>query len=74
MWTMIIEDSLEPCLDCSTNIQDRKCPNRTMTRMINTPQMHPHCHIDRRGSEPHQTPPQGHIQITMNVVNLPEAQ
>jgi hypothetical protein len=35
-----------------TTNQDRRCPTRTLSRMIDTPVSHHDCHTNRRGSHP----------------------
>jgi hypothetical protein len=56
--------------DDKTNIEDRRCSTRTMTHIMDTPQVHPPCHTDRRGSQPHQTLPQLYSQMTTKVVKM----
>jgi hypothetical protein len=47
---MIPEFIVEATQALKTNNHDKRCP--TLSRMIDTPLSHHHCHTDSRGSHP----------------------
>jgi hypothetical protein len=59
-------------LDNKSNIHGRRSPIRKVTHPIDTPLAHPHCRIDNRGCQPHQTHPLRYSLMTKKVVTLSE--